>query len=798
MTSLRTLRALPSLLLMWALPAAAQTPAVEVRVLDPDRAAVIGAPVILTPLPSGEVQTGETRADGTARFTGLARGEYRVEIVAPGFSPHVATIVLDAADQKVDAILEVGSISESVTVRGVATVPTIGRANTPLRDQPLTVNTLTSEFLQSRGVNDMVSALKYVPGVATYSQYGVYQYFSFRGFSDSVQLVDGIRNEGNRVNTQLQNVDRLEVLKGPSSVLYGGDALGAAVNIVLKKPSPDPAYEYSGAVGRWETYRGAVGLTGRLGNVRNMMYRVDLGGESATNFRRDPSDRVNLTPSFAWRLSNAAQLDVRYMYDRVGVSGDGGIPLVPLSGGFVPDPERSAIGDPISRAVQGDGSDFIPRVPRERRFNTPQDFGLSNDHNLRVSYAQTFGGRVALRNTTAYRRFDDDYWVTEILDVTPPSRVNRGFLYFNHHRYPVMNQAEVSGRLMFGVEHNLLGGWDYQYNPNRTDRRALANYNTTPMDLYDPVETHVPVDVHAFPISRLDYSQNHTNGLFFQDTMTIVPKVKVTFGGRFDRVRRSLHNNPVVNGVETEVAPTLSGSEKFTHRVGVVYQPATALDLYAQNSTSFKPNFSVNLDGSPLNPEYGEQFEVGHRLRLFQERLQFSTAVYQIERQNVTRSLGGGLFEQIGRQRARGLEAELGGFLTTAWRVNLGYGFTRARFLDYRTGTGVGVDLSGNTPRRAPAHTLSFVTSYSWRNGLSVSAGGQVVSGQFINDTNTVRFSPYEVIEMGASYTAGRVQYSLNLTNVTDREYWTSSLGNRQLYPGQPFNALFQVRIRTN
>jgi iron complex outermembrane receptor protein len=798
MIIVRALRAVPVLLAAFTFPAAAQTAELFVRVADPDRAAVVGAPVIVTPLAGGGTQTVDTRNDGTARFTNLPPGSYRVEIAATGFNLYSTTVRLETGELTVDAFLEVGSFRENVTVEGVATVPTIGRVNTPLRDQPLTVNTLTSEFIQARGLNDLVSALKYIPGAATYSQYGVYQYFTFRGFSDSVQLVDGIRNEGNRVNTQLQNVDRIEVLKGPSSVLYGSDALGAAVNIVLKKPSPDPAYEFSGAAGRWDTYRGGLGLTGRVGDVRNMLYRFDLGAESATNFRHDPWDRLNVTPSLAWRLSNAIQIDARYMLDRNRVSGDSGIPLVPLTGGFVPDPERTAIGDPISRAVSGDGSDVIPRVPRGRRYNTPQDFGLATDHNLRASYGQTFGGRFAFRNTAAYRRFDDEYWVTEFLDVTPPSRVNRGFLYFMHHRYPLTNQAELSGLVRLGIDHNMLAGWDYQYNPNFTHRRGLANFNTTPTDLYNPVETHVSVDVHSFPVTRIDYSTNHTNGVFFQDTMTVVPKLKVTAGGRFDRVERSLHNNPVVNGVETEVAPTPADSEKFTHRLGLVYQPTLRMDLYAQNSTSFKPNFTIAADGTALEPEYGKQFEVGQRLRLMQERLQLSTAVYHLERRNVTRNLGGGLYDQIGKQRARGLEAELAGFLTTAWRANVGYGFTKGTFLDYRTGGGAGVNLSGNTPRRAPEHTLTFSTSYAWRNGVSVSAGGQVVSEQFINDTNTIKFSPYEIIDLGVSYTAGRVQYLLNLTNLTDREYWTSSLGNRQLYPGQPFNIMAAVRVRTN
>lgn len=782
--------------LLVSAPAAAQSGFLDIKVMDPDHAAVVGAPIVLIHVSSGAQQTDVTDGSGTARFENLTPGEYRLEIAAPGFTLHTQSVVLAASRRTIDAVLDVAPFSENVTVEGVATVPTIGRIKVPLRDQPLTVNTISSEFIETHALNDVVSALQHVANVTAYKQYGVYQYFTFRGFSDSVQMVDGIRNEGNRVNTQLANVERLEVLKGPQSVLYGGDAVGAAVNLVLKKPTPEPIYEWSAATGRWSTYRGAFGAGGRVVRSNVLFYRFDMGGESADNFRHDPGKRFNATPSLMWRMSNSSQLDVRYMFDRNRVSGDGGIPLVPLTGGFVPDPERTAIGDPLSRAVQGDGSDVIPKVARDVRYNTPQDFGLAMDHNVRVSFSQMLVRGIAFRDTLGYRDFDDEYWTTEFLDVTPPSRVNRGFLYFDHHRKTWMNQAEVSGILKLGVEHNLLAGWDYQDHDNRTDRRAAANFNTTPVDLYNPIETHVPVNVHAFPVTRHDYLAQNTNGIFVQDTITVMPKLKVVVGSRYDRVRRANHNNPVANGVETEGVLTRGRSRKMTYRVGTVYQPTKTVDLYVQNSTAFKPNFNIQADGSPLEPEYGELYEAGQRMRFAQQRVEVSASVFQIERRNIARSIGGGNFDQIGRLRARGFEAELHGRATSNLNLDLGYGYTRAKFVDYFTNAGL--NLSGNVPRRAPRHTVNLSGEYLWSNGFALMGGGQVVSHQFINDTDTVGFSAYEVLYAGATYTKGRVRYGLNLTNLTDRQYWTSSLGNRQLYPGEPFNVMASIRIRTN
>ena len=153
------------------------------------------------------------------------------------------------------------------------------------------------------------------------------------------------------------------------------------------------------------------------------------------------------------------------------------------------------------------------------------------------------------------------------------------------------------------------------------------------------------------------------------------------------------------------------------------------------------------------------------------------------------------MFDQIGAIRSRGFEAELHGRATSALGVDLGYGFTKATFLDYFTNAGA--NLSGMTPRRAPVHTVTVSSSYNWASGLTLTGGARIVSDQFINDTNTVGFSGYTVVDAGVSYRRGPVQYGLNLTNLTDREYFTSSLGNRQLYPGQPFNVMATVRILT-
>ncbi len=749
-------------------PAFAQTAAISGRVTDPDRAVVAGAEVTLITIASGSQQRTSSGADGTFRFAELQADRYLVQITAAGFGIHTEDITLGAAGYGIEATLQIAGVTEAVTVQGIATLPSIGRTAVPLRDQPITVNIVTAQQLQSQGVNDLVTALQFVNNVNAYQTYGVYESYQFRGFGDVVQLVDGIRTEGNRVRSQMSNVDSVEVLKGPASVLYGSDSLGATMNIVLKKPSPQPAYDFSTSAGSWHTYRGTFGATGRLGVSNRTLYRVDVGAESADNFRHDAWTRLNVTPSITIRLGQADRLDLRYALNRNDLGGDPGVPLV----------------------TRPDGTTFIADVPRDRRFSTPQDFALSQDHNFRGSYAHTFRNGIGVRNISAYRYITDEYWETETLRVVYPSTVTRQFLYFKHRRRPINNQVEVSGPVKFLVNHDFLGGWDHQTFPTRTTRVDSASVLTTPIDLYNPVETHVTRT--EFPPSRYDYTTNYTNAFYIQDHITLTQKIKAVAGIRIDNVRRYQHNNPIANGVETEVPEVRRDSHKPTGRVGLVYQPRTNLDLYAQHASAFQPNFNLQPDGTPLEPTYGVSYEVGQRLRLNQDRVTVSAAVFDITKRNVAFSRPGGFFEQIGKVRSRGFEADVHARVSPSFNATVGYGYTSARFLDYLTTATV--NLSGNRPPRVPPNTVTATATYTWANRLSLMAGTQYRDAQFLNDQNTLTLDGFSLANLAATYYRGPMQFNFSVSNLTDTFYYSSIRGATQFYPGEPRR--YQATVR--
>jgi iron complex outermembrane receptor protein len=746
-------------------------------VLDPQGALVANADLTLT----GAQPTRTTRssADGSFSFAAVAPGNYQLVVVAPGFASTTDALTVGTTPTPITVRLQVAGLVEDVTVQGALSgTAATGKTNLPLRDLPMTVHGVSAQVIQEQGVNDLVGALQNVSGINPFTQYGIYEGYTFRGFLDlfpslAVQLVDGVRNEGNRINTQLTNIERVEVLKGPSSVLYGGTALGGTVNLIRKKPSAQPAYDFSAAAGSWKLGRGTFGATGRLSSDA-VLYRVDIGAESREGYRHNDTKRFQLTPSLAWRLGQSNQVNVYYTFSRDQFAGDAGIPLL-----------NTDFGSVLPESV-------FPNVPRDRNFRTPFDGATSFDNNLQIAYARQFSDHFGFRNTLSYRHFNDDYFIAEYLVVEAPSDVYREYLQFTHRRRPLTNLSEVTAHFTGGIEHNIVAGWEGQRYKNSTDTIAGGGVAEAEyIDLFNPIETQQAIDP---PIARVARFTNKTNAFYFQDNLTLGAKVKAQVGGRYDIYRRQSQANPVVNGAEGTGTLLRREAEAFTGRVGLVYQPVSQLDLYGSYSTSFSPLTQAQPDGTTLEPERGVGIEFGQRFHLVGDRVQLNTAVYRILRENVAFSRPGGIFVQAGEVRSRGFEADVQTTPVSNWRINGGYAFTDAEFLDFPVNATT--NLAGNTPVFAPRHTVNVWTAYDWPSGLGVNVGLRALSSQFSDRDNVLALDGYGLLNLGVRYARGQVEYVLNVNNVSNTQYFASTLYDTQMYPGEPVSVLGTVRVR--
>jgi len=764
--------------LLSASMALAQSSTLSGRVVDPQGASVAGAEVLII---SGPV-TKSTRstADGTFRFDAVPPGVYELLVLASGFANRTESVTAGDTPAPITVALEVASLSENITVQGALSGSvTTGKLNLPLRDVPMTVNTVTELTLREQGANDLVGALQNVPGVNAFSQYGIYEGYSFRGFLDlfpptGAQLLDGVRNETtNRINTQLANIERIEVLKGPASALYGGGALGATVNLIRRKPSAQPVYDFSAVIGSWELGRGTFGATGRLGSD-SVLYRLDVGADSKEGYRHNQTRRVSVTPSLAWRIGTHDQVNVYFTFNRDRFSGDAGIPIF---GTDLP---------------QVDLDDVYPTgVPRDRNFRAPQDEALSFDNNLQVAYARQLSDSVGFRNTLSYRRLNDGYFIVEYLALEAPRDVYREFLQFKHHRRPVTNQSEFTMRFTRGIEQNLVAGYEFQRYYNHTDTIpgggvAEAEY----IDLFDPVETQGTIDP---PIARIRTFNDKNNAFYVQDHLSFGTKVKALVGGRFDIYRHHRYRDIRLDG-GVPAAELRRKTDAFTGRLGLVYQPVSALDLYASYATSFNPLRDATPDGTTLKPIIGRQFEFGQRIHLVGGRVDVNTNVYRQVRKNYAFSRPGGQFDQASDITSKGLEVDVTTSPVSNWRIAGGYALTFAELGDYLINATT--NLKGLQTVFAPRHTFNVWTGYDWTNGFGLNVGARALSSQFGDRSNVYRIPGYGLLNGALRYRRGLVDYALNINNLTNTDYYASTLYDMQVYPGEPINVMGTVRIR--
>ncbi len=710
---------------------------------------------------------------GTYSFTGLTPGYYEVSFSKAGFDTTTRNLTVGPGTGPLDVALAVGSVSSSVTVTDVAGKGTGSRLEVSNFDLPVQISVIPQQLLQQQGVNDMVTALRNASGVQAQRFYGVYEQYTIRGFNAAdVMLVDGMRTEAilNRFNTQLNNVESIEVLKGPSSVLYGGDAVGGAINIIRKKPQGTRAYDFMYKGGRFNTHQVAGGATGPLiGN--SLLYRADVSFDHSDGWRGAGANRFNASPSVTWLMSERARVTVHQSFNRDNFKGDGGV----------------AVGYTNS-----------PGFDPSRRFSLPNDFALMEDSQTHVLFNATISPTWEFRNGFLMRRTSEEYFVTEGVYYDPSTNsVPREGLYFHHTRRPVVNQAELVGHFNFlKMRHHVLVGHDYRDFYQRTDvTEGGGFYEYTPISLTDFRETNPPIT--SFPIVRKTYQANRIHAGFWQDQIDVTSKLKINIAGRFDDYNRQRHRTfeidpNTITGVQTR------HQTAYTYRAGIVYAPISNHQLYFNSSTSFTPVIDIPPNGAELKPRTGRGYEAGYRWQGWNGRVQTNLAVYHIEQNNLTFADSLVSVIQAGSQISKGVDLDINADLGHNARLLVNYGYTMPKFKDF-IDPDAGEDFSGNLPRFAQRHALNIWLNKVWRSGFTASAGMRYMGPMFTNNANTIRLGGWSTFGGAVGYRRGTWEYALNAENLLNRQrYFMGSDYQNQVYPGAPINVFATVRMRFN
>jgi len=691
-------------------------------------------------------------------------------------------------------------------VAGVSATGT--KTETPLIETPQSVSVVTADEIEAREARTVTQALRYTAGAITDTRGSTavrLDALTIRGYSPASYL-DGLRSAGGRdanVNTDFYRIERLEVLRGPASVLYGSSPPGGLFNIVTKRPTEERIREVLLEAGTRDRYRAAFDLSGRLDESGQWTGRlIGSYSEGDGELDRTRERRYYISPSLTWRPTADTTITFQGHYQRDPEAGSYG--SVPAYGSVLPNP-NGRIG---VRFYDGDPN-------RERSNREHYYVGYQAEH--RATEWLTF------RQNFRYLHTQGEYRSIYNAGVTPDYRqiVRSAFgTDTDIDVFAIDNQAQA--RFTTGpLEHLVLGGLDYYrtlsdiYTASALSTTALGQ-RLPRQNLFNPVYD----DQNTFFPPFTTYSSQRTNqtGVYLQDQVKF-DRLTVLFGGRVDWYDATTEGSSVAT--QRITSRTRSTADAFTGRVGAVYRFDNGIAPYASYSESFEPQAGTDRLGSPFEPTTGRQYEIGLRYQPPGTNLLLSAAAFDLRRQNVltTDPVAPAFSVQQGETSSRGVEFEAKATLMQGLSMTAAYTYQEVEFATTRNTavvdlgffparTGGTVPLQGKTPWGVPRHAGSAWLDYTFQEGvpvagLGVAGGVRYLGSSFGDDANTFKVDSATLFDATVRYDLGRLGQNfqgataaLNITNVADTRYVSSCFAYSSCWYGTGRTVLGTVRYR--
>ncbi|MBN4078187.1 TonB-dependent receptor, partial [Nitrospina gracilis] len=570
------------------------------------------------------------------------------------------------------------------------------------------------------------------------------------------------------------NLDRIEVLKGPASVLHGQGAIGATLNMITKKPKMESSnsYELLSSYGRYDSVKIGVGVGGQIGE--NLWFRVDGSEYSSDGYvdNADPKSR-NFVGSLLWKPND--QLDVTWGIDFMEdkLQNYWGTPIV--TEGFATQPLTGVVAGTIS----GGGAAIDERM-RFVNYNVNDEVAKSYQILTTLDLNWKHSNNLSFKNYTYFLNADREWRNSENYTFNSGTGlVDRDTFFVAHLQNTVGNRLSAKYKsTIAGMDNQSLFGIDSSYVDFK--RKTQPGANPGSVNAFAPVAGSFGGNPTTF---RHNPTRIITVAAFFEDTLKVTEKLRLVVGMRQDHIELDrLSFNGVSGGPFERVF------NPFSWRVGAVYEIASNLNLYAQMSSGADPLGSdVFLVGGNQSFDLAksQQWEMGLKSRFLDGKAEMTLAFYHIERQDILiQDTQDTVVNNEGGQRSTGFEFEGSLLVTPKWRIGSNTAFTHAEF-------GIFDTVSGNTPSNVPEWVVNAWTNYSGVAGLPIDVGG---SFRFVDDRFNTRFNDiemlaYKTVDLHTTYhTKGKGRYTARLTNLFDEVYalWGDEFYKNQLILGSP------------
>lgn len=678
-----------------------------------------------------------------------------------------------------------------VTVRGqrqqyVGTIP--------VKDLPQNIQTITGNTLAEAGIVKLSDALDLVSGVARQNSYGgMWDSFAVRGFAGDINVPSGFLVNGFNYGRgfggprDVSGVERIDVLKGPTSALFGRGEPGGTVNIITKQPKFTPEGSVMLQGGSFNSFRAEADYTTPL--TDNIAIRVNGAFEDADSFRNTVHTRKEtISPSILWHISDNTSLSYLFAYTHSAIPFDRGV--VAFNGKLGLVPVSRFLGEPA------DGPTNLYDYGHQLQFqhDFSDKWGLVLGAGYRTTSLQGYGETPEL--VASRQPF-----------FTDGRTLARQRRFTHYETKDLVLRGEVNGEFdTFGLVHHILVGTDYDVfdftNFQTRSRPPALSTNPTfaqqnAIDIYNPVYASSVAMLPA--TTSLVYNQFERDkswGAYFQDQIDITEQIKIRLGGRYDSFSQN-----ILNRAGAPIRP--QNPSAFSPQVGIVYEPTKTLSFYFSAGKGFRANTGNDFYGSPFAPEKTKSYEVGAKYTSPDHRVTASIALYKMSKDNIITAdpVHSGYVLAIGTAESKGVEFDLTAQLPAGFRVMGNFSYVDAYATSSVLDPDFGKVVSAGDPLiNIPAITgnvLLFKDFSIKEKKASIGVGVNYVDKR-LGETGTSFMLPsYTTVRLlGSIQLTDHLEASAEVNNLLDTTWYANSYASLWVYPGAPRTVMGRLRYR--
>lgn len=802
------------------------------KVLDQNGEALLGVTVSV----SGESQTEGviTDSDGNFNISLNNKGEYEVQLRFLGFKPIIQS--LQISDNEIYDLGEIQLEEDKILLQSVEV---IGRSRDDYnsdysfsaskvaiknREMPQAISSVTKEFISDRQAFQLADAVKAVSSVTST---GIYNHFNIRGITQAEdgQAINGMRTRQYYFLQPItSHIERVEVIKGPSSVTFSSVDPGGTVNMVTKKPLAEARNEVSISTGSFATIRGAVDFTGPLNEEKTLLYRFNSAFQEAQSFRDLVQNNAFLiTPSISFLPNSSTALNAEIIYSNGVGNLDRGQPIFGrINGEFDLNSTETSVNVGASNDYYK-SQELIVMTNLTKSFTDNFGFNASYmkqtwtedlaEHRTENSAAVDIDGNE-IPTLAAMRYVErEQFWDTDNINAFLNIDFERGrsknvfLIGYDGSRW----ERTVGGGQNTARRYLKLDGSVASFDPAIADE-----FQTTTIDGVEAPKPNVPHFDLENPSNGIRVTKDYvvgefeipanlttTSGVYIQNQFKI-GKFSALLNLRYEWFRDIFD----YEGDEEEF-----NNEAFIPRIGLTYELNDNLSAYTTYLEGFQPQTNtVTLSpatedffwaASPgeYDPLESDLMEIGLKGAFFNGKVQGNFAVYEITQKNV---LLGDDIENLttrGEQRSRGLEWDLSGYILPNLQVVASYAYADAEIIEDDDEALIGERIGG-----APKHSANFWGRYDYIgdtfNGLGIGFGVQYSGNKYSwyssSSSDRLLLPDYTVFDGALYYKPenSNLQLILKVNNITDKTYWSGALSQFRLAPGAPRNVLMTVTYK--